>query len=530
MPSGVLGWALACAPVALLLVAVTRGVRGSRSGLLALACAIAVAHLAFGADWSVLSVASLKGLWLGTWIAAVVAPAVLVYGIVRASGWERIGAVLSSAFPDRAQRVLALAWLLPSLVQAVAGFGTPLAIATPLMLALGWRLPQALALPLIGYHWSVTFGSMGSSYFMASFTARLGASDQVEFAAISATMLGAQAVVAGALVLWLDGGWPRLRSGLPMLLTAGAALWVALVATAVTVPALASLAAASAGLVAALGMARRGRVRRRAVPVGGHHPAEGTPGAAPPARRNTLIATLPYVYLLLVALTAYGIPPLRRLVETRWVLAPDFPATATAANWVNEPVTDFTPLPLLGHPGTFLLAATTLAVATYLASGVLSTSDVGREVRSWARNVPRSVGPIVVLAVLAMVMVDAGMATTLARGLTAVTGGAYPLIAPWIGGLGSFLTGSTTTSNALFSSLQVEAATALDLRPTVLLAAQTVGGNVGNALSPIVILVGLASAHRPDAAGEVVRYTRGPVVALLALVSVTVIVAATILA
>jgi lactate permease len=514
-----LHWAAAATPIGVLLLAVMRGLKGLRAALLALGAALVVAATIFESEAAVLSVAVQKGLWLGGWIALVVGPAVLLYGIVRASGWERIGGLLSSTFPRRADRLLAVAWLLPSLIQSVAGFGTPLAIATPLLLSLGWRLPAALGLPLIGYHWSVTFGSMGSSYFMASFTARLGPEEQTLFAGQAAAMLGCLAILAGAVVLWLDGRGPRLREGLPVLLGAGSVLVVALVVTAMLVPALASLAASSAALVTALAVnwARSRRHRLVAARAHGGHATE--PRSNGTSRRDVVIGTLPYAYLLGIALVAYGIRPIRRVVEERWVLAPDFPATVTGLGWRNEPISDFTPLPLLGHPGTFVLVSTTLATLTYLATRVLTWPDVSDVLRTWSGGLFRAVTPILTLATLAMVMVDSAMITTLATGLADITGNLYPLAAPWIGALGSFLTGSTTTSNALFSSLQADAADALGMNRTLVLAAQTVGGNIGNALSPLVILVGLASAQRPDEVNEVSRFTRWPIFWMLVLTS-----------
>ena len=107
---------------------------------------------------------------------------------------------------------------------------------------------------------------------------------------------------------------------------------------------------------------------------------------------------------------------------------------------------------------------------------------------------------IVLLAAVATVLIDAGMVSTLARGMTEVTGRAYPLLAPFVGATGSFMTGSTTTSNALFAALQRDVSELLTLPPAILLAAQTAGGNVGNALAPVVILIGVTAI---DAEAEV---------------------------
>ncbi|MGH3661910.1 MAG: L-lactate permease, partial [Micromonosporaceae bacterium] len=87
---------------------------------------------------------------------------------------------------------------------------------------------------------------------------------------------------------------------------------------------------------------------------------------------------------------------------------------------------------------------------------------------------------------------------------------------PLLGALGSFITGSTTSSNALFSALQRDVAMLIDVPPSDLLAAQLAGGNIGNSLAPMVALLGLSAIGRPGAEGDVVRRTLPSAAVLLA--------------
>ena len=113
------------------------------------------------------------------------------------------------------------------------------------------------------------------------------------------------------------------------------------------------------------------------------------------------------------------------------------------------------------------------------------------------------------------------MVRTVARGAAAATGHAYPAIAPLVGALGSFITGSTTSSNALFSALQREVAQLIGDRPADLLAGQLAGGNIGNSLAPVVILLGLSAVGSVRSAGQVLRMTLLPAAVLLLSVVVT---------
>src|SRR5690606_30758458 len=123
------------------------------------------------------------------------------------------GATFTRFLPDHTDRLLLLAWIFPSFIQGVAGFGTPIAICAPLLLLLGYDKVRAVVLPLVGYHWSVTFGSMGASFYMASLTADLTASAQDRLALHASGLLAVNLLVAGVLVLLIDGGPRQLRAG-----------------------------------------------------------------------------------------------------------------------------------------------------------------------------------------------------------------------------------------------------------------------------------------------------------------------------
>jgi lactate permease len=109
------------------------------------------------------------------------------------------------------------------------------------------------------------------------------------------------------------------------------------------------------------------------------------------------------------------------------------------------------------------------------------------------------------LTVLSGVMVEAGMLSALATALAQLLGIAYLALSPLIGAAGTALTGSTTASNALLAPMQADAARELDIAVTTLLTAQTAGGNLGNALTPINALVAGAAAGAAGQEGDILR-------------------------
>lgn len=540
-------WAAAILPVALLFVLVASGrVRSQTAAAVVLAVTLAVAATVFRASAPGAVVGLAKGAWLGLWILLVVWPALLLYRIASAAGLARIGSSFSDLLATRHDSLLVVAWVFPSFIQGVAGFGTPIAVSAPLLVAMGWSRTRAVVYPLVGYHWAVTFGSMGSSFYMASLTAQLGDVDQRAFAVTASGLLGANCLLAGALVLLLDGGLARLREGGSSLVLVGVPMALALVGTASVVPAVASLAAGTVGLlVVAL---RATRAHRRAPRSEHGRPATARAPGPPdgelerdrsdtagirgegPRRdlRTPLTLLSPYLWLLATALPVFLVPPVRAWVRGNVLLAPDLPATSTGWGWTADAVQGYTPVAVFGHPGFYILLACVLGVLTYRAAGMWH-ADAGRGlVTRWLRSLPNASLSILLLAAVATVLIDTGMVAVLASGVAAVAGDAYPALAPLVGTLGSFLTGSTTTSNALFAAFQADIADALAVPAPLLLGAQTAGGNVGNALSPVVILVGVTAVGGAEDIGPVMRRVLPAVGVLLAWLSVVTVVLATI--
>jgi len=495
---------LSASPIGLLLVLVLRGHRTARAATWVVVWVTAVGLAIFGATPGVLLVGVGKGLWLGTWILIVIWPALLLYRLAARGGIESIGGWLARKLPRRGETLLLIAWIFPSFVQGVAGFGTPIAIAAPLLVAMGWSPIKAVALPLIGYHWSVTFGSMGASFFMASLVGGLDVAGQSSLGFRAGALLAIQCLAAGTMVLLVDGGLRSLRSGSRLLVAAGIPMALGLVIVASNAPAVASLSAGALGLIVVVLLAGSGG-RDEVAPDDagdGELPEDGI-GAVTTSRVTRILS--PYAILLLAALPISLIPALRGWSRGLGQIAPSFPATTTGTGWSNPAVAAYSPILPLGHPGAFLTSAVILGAIVYRMSGIW-TPGMGRPmVRDWARSLPAASAPVLLLGCVATLMSDLGMISLLAENVAQAAGSAYPLVAPLVGGMGSFITGSTTASNALFAGLQSDVALRLGLEPFELLAAQTVGGNVGNAISPVILLVGATAVGAQARTGEILR-------------------------
>ncbi|MEW1952118.1 L-lactate permease [Terrabacter sp. NPDC080008] len=558
-------WALAVSPVVLLLALVLWG-RFSTvvNASVTVVYSALVALLVFGADGLTVAVGLGKGAWVGVWILYVIWPALLMHHLASHVGMASLGRALATLLPRRTENVLLLAWVLPSFIQGVSGFGTPIAVAAPLLVALGIGKARAVALPLIGYHWAVGFGSMGSSFYMGALTAHLHPLEQTEYAAAAGIALGINAVLAGALVAVMDGGWRGLVEGRRMLLTVGPVMALVQVGVVGLEPGIGALCAGASGIAMVMLLRRwPGRpaaVDRSAVAVaveqwhrvdevpitqrvasraadeeaqatasvvdragpvdedrraraGADRPVESLETAHTVERARA--AAVPYALLAVVALAIFLPPVLRTWAKSHLLLGPSFPATATSLGTTNPAVQLYNPIALLGHPGTILLVACAGSIAVWWRRGAWSRGAWGPVWRGTVRQAWKSSPSVVLLASVAGVLVDSGMVRVVAQGAAAATGSAYPAIAPLVGALGSFITGSTTSSNALFSSLQADIAHLVGDRPADLLAGQLAGGNIGNSLAPVVIVLGLTAVGAARRAGDVLRMTLLPAAVLL---------------
>jgi lactate permease len=530
-------WLLAMLPVAVLAGLVLWGrYKTAVNALITVAVAVAVGALAFGAGPAVLGVGLGKGVWTGVWILYVVWTALLLYQLSRRAGLAELGGAFSSILPRPVENVLVVAWVFPTFVQGVAGFGTPIAVSAPLLVSMGYGPVQAVAFPLIGYHWSVTFGSMGSSFYMGAFTAGLSNGEVHHYATAAALLLGANAIVSGALVCLMHGGLASLRQGARMVAVVGPLMAAGMLLSVQIEPSIGGLAAGAAGFVgvgllrALTGASAPARAPARQAGAAARTAGTATAGQGPapdpePARlpagqgRRATVVLLPNVYLLIVVLAVLVPAASRAWVKANVLIGPSFGATRTAYGLANPPVHRYTPIALLSHPGTYILLAAVLGLVTYRLAGLWPRDKLGEVLRDWRRQAWAATPSIVALAAVATVMVDSGMVRTIAVGAAAATGRAYPAIAGLIGALGSFTTGSTTSSNALFSALQRDVALLIGERPADLLAAQTSGGNIGNSLAPVVILIGLTAIGARDRVGEVLRSTLLPAAVLLLVVA-----------
>jgi len=242
------------------------------------------------------------------------------------------------------------------------------------------------------------------------------------------------------------------------------------------------------------GLAFVALVRRSSAPVA---------DAAPTG--NLLLAATPYLALVGLVLVTRLVPPVNEAL------------TSVRLGWELSIFSGS--IQPLYHPGTLLLASFIIAA---LVQRVPASSVRQAMGGALAQIAPVTLALFVMLG-LSRLMLHSGMITTLAEATANLAGAGYPLLAPFVGMLGSFVTGSATASNILFSDFQLATARALELPPVAILGAQGFGAAVGNIISPHNIIAAGATVGLAGKEGQVLRRTLGPALLYAALGGVLVL-------
>lgn len=494
-------WVVAILPIALVLVLMMFFKwSGGKSGILAWFLTLIIAGFFFGGNLQILTVGTLKGLWVTLWTLYIVWGAMTVYNVVDLVGGFK---VIANTFTrlthgNKALQLLTMGWAFPSFLQGVCGFGTPVAVSAPILVGLGFNPIFAAAVPLIGHSWAVTFGSLGSSY---SVLTRMTDLDPQRLAVFGALFLGICCIMVGFSIAHIYGGWKAMKENALAVLIIGLTMAITLnIMADYVVPNVASFTAGALGLVVG------GLVVPRLYKVKSEEEVAASNAAAEKMPISFNTAFFVYSVLLIVVFVVYLIAPLKAYLGDLWKWGYPFPETQTAFGFTNEAVEKYSSMAMFTAPGTLIFLSALIGYLYYSHIGIWPKNG-GRMLVN--RLVKQAIGATVTVTTMSMmsgVMLESGMTHYLAWGLS-VTGPVYAIFSPWIGVLGAFMTGSNTNSNVLFTTLQWQVAQLLQISPFVILGLQTTGGAIGNMFCPMNVALGTGVTNQVGREGEILNRT-----------------------
>jgi lactate permease len=523
---GSLGWSTLFAVLPLVTLFVLLGglrLKAHIAAMWSLAVALLVAIIVYSMPVGQALDSGLEGAAFGLFpIMWIVVNAIWIYNMADRSGHI---AVIRRSFErlsddQRVQAVL-IAFCFGALLEALAGFGTPVAICSVMLIGLGFQPVKAAAISLVANTAPVAFGAIAVPITTLAPLAELPKDDL-------GAMVGRQtpflALVVPLILVGMVDGRRGIKAAWPVAVWGGLAFAIGQFACSNYLSVeLADIVASllSAGVIVAL--LQVWQPGEKVVATSGPHPAmaggESTVdqrrftkdaerrAAAGPDRQPTrdtpgemIVAFSPYIIIIAVF----------ALAQIRWLPFFDWlDARTKAFDWPG--------LDILNSKGeaptavTFKLTWASAAGTLLLVSGLLTMLTLrirpGAAVRAYVATLNQMKFAILTVAsvlALAYVMNLSGQTITIGTWL-AGAGGAFALISPVLGWLGVAVTGSDTSSNALFGALQVSAAEKAHLSPMLMAASNSSGGVLGKMISPQNLAIGAAAVGMGGQEGDLFR-------------------------
>lgn len=509
-------WLMAVLPIIVLLVLMIKfnwsAMKAAGVGLLITA---ATGIVLYKADLYLLAIESLKGVWSSVSILLIVWTAILMYQVGdEAKAFLVIRNGMRKLLPNELLLVIAMGWILESFLQGITGFGVPVAVGAPLLIGIGVKPLWAVVIPLFGQAWGNTFGTLAAAWDSLAMSAGLAAGSPEYFrtAFWTALFLLLWNTVTGIAVCWFYGKGKALKKGLPaviimVLIQGGGELLLSQMNTT-----LSCFLPSCISLVVVLFMGKMkiyseewiiedSPIMDRTVK------ASDTEEAA--ASDMTLVqAFVPYFLLSALTLAVLLVGPINSFLG-QFSFGPSFPGTSTGYGYVNAASECFSPLALFTHASMFLFISSIVGLIYYKKHGWITDEGVKRAFKkSFTMTRPSAIA-VIGLIVMSRLMSGTGQTVVLANGIAAVLGKVYVILAPFVGMLGTFMTGSNMSSNILFGDFQMTTSSLLGVEPSVVLGAQSTGGAIGSAISPSKIILGTTTANILGSEGEVMKKIMG---------------------
>ena len=502
---------LALTPIIWLVVALCGlHIEAYKASIGSLIVAIVVSFIGWQMSPVNIATAALEGFAMALWpITIVIIAAVFTYNVtVHTAGIETIKAMLCSVSSDKRVLVLLIGWCFGAFLEGMAGFGTAVAIPASMLMAVGLGPVEAILSCLIANTVPTMFGSIGiPTTTLASITGI----DSITLATTQTLQAAPFIIACPILIVMLVGGGPKgLKGVLPITLLAGVSMAVAEYVGAMSVgPTLAVIIGSVVALLAvfAFALTKRGQEvpAEHRLPNPSHAEGLGAPVM------QIVLAWSPFILIFVVLLlTSKLFPaiyvPLSSIKSTVNIYAGDPTATLTFT-WIDT-------------PGVLIMIC---GIIGGIIQGC-SLREMLQVLKDTCVQMSKTVVTMLGVLAVAKIMGYSGMIASIAAFFVGALGGFYPLVAPLLGALGTFVTGSGTSSEVLFGAVQQHAAETLGVNQTWLVAANSLGTSAGKALSPQNIAIGCAACGLAGRDGEILgkiaKYAFGFAACMAALIYV----------
>ena len=478
-----------------------------------------------------------KGAFSALNILIVIWPAVFLYEMMEFAGvFQSIKQMLQKKTQDELVMILLICWLFSSFLQGITGFGVPVAVCAPILIALGVQPLWSVIITLLGHAWANTYGT-----FALAWDALITQSETqkiFETKLIAGVLLLGVNLVGALLISWLYGKGKALRHILPFLLIisliqGGGQLIVSFTNSTIAAFIPTTVALVVGWLLLGAGfytkpwkmeskliarreneeiekqlnktdMTRQLKNEKETV-LQQKNPEINQLNEQDPPNITNGQAIFPFIILAAISVIVLLIKPIHEVMN-QTVFALSFPQIETGRGFIVEATDSYGAIHIFTHAGFVLLLTVIITLRLYLQKGYLNKQKMKSVIAATLKKIiPTSLG-ILFLIVMSQVLKGSGIMQLIAQGVTQVTGKYYSFAVPFLGLLGAFVTSSNTSSNILLGSFQKTAADMISVNEAAILAAQTAGGAIGTVVGPSTILLGTTTAGCEGKEGEVLRF------------------------
>lgn len=486
--------------------------KGHIAGAVTLLLSIAIAIFAFAMPVKMALLSAVHGFIYGLWpIAWIIIGAVFLYKLTVKSGqFDIIRDSIVYITDDKRLQVLLIGFCFGGFLEGAAGFGAPVAITAALLAGLGFNPVYAAGLCLIANTAPVAFGALGIPITVA------GSVSGIEANSIGAMTSRQLCLLAAFVPLWIVfimDGIKGVKETLPATLVTGISFAVVQYITAHYISY--QLAGITSALISMLCLTMLLKVwqpkTNQSLQINGDGTASISHSTDEKKSLNysfqqILLAWSPFIILTIMV----SVWTLKTIKDALSVFSLQFifdgiqimKAAPVATGAKDDFIKNIFILDIVAATGTAIFIAAIISVFILRVKPKLALCtlwDTLKELK-W------SIFSIGMVLAFAFVTNNSGMSVTMALVL-AGTGIAFPFFSPFLGWLGVFLTGSDTSANALFSSLQANTANQLDLSSTLMVAANSSGGVTGKMISPQSIAVACAATNQVGKESDLFRFT-----------------------
>lgn len=484
-----LEWLLCLAPIAVLFVGITVArVKVPAAAGAGLAAALATAlMLGNVGDGQILSGAS-TGASAAISILYAVWPAMFLYDIMREAGaFAVLRRFAESATQDMLALVLLFGWVFSSFLQSITGFGVPVAVCAPFLVALGVRPVPAVIMTLVGHSWGNTYGTLGMAWDALAQMGPVTPADTTATACLAGALLWVVNFTGGLIVAGIYGGRRAMAHGLPLIVVLSAVMGGGQVAASFVNTTVACFLPSTIALLLFAFLIKLGFYKKSwncSSRVAGDASGQTTQHASnAPSLRDAALCASPFVFLAGVSIVLFVIPGMQELLAFAQIGG----------------------VRIVGHAGFALLASCLFAIVIMTHARRLDSRRRAHAYRGALGRLWGASAGIILLVIMARIMQTTGQMQILAEGVASAAGAAYVPLSPAMGTFGAFVTSSNMSSNILLAGFQNAMAASLGVNPALLLAAQTAGGAAGAAIGPSTILLGAATVGATGKEGEMLK-------------------------